>query len=341
MTELSPITVITTVLNEGASITKLMDSLVAQTRRPDEVIIVDGGSSDNTVAILQQYADSGQLNLRVVVREGCNISAGRNIAIEMASHAIIAATDAGTRLAADWLERITTPLIASPRAQVVGGFFHADPQTAFEAAMGATVLPLEADITTDKFLPSSRSIAFRKSAWQAVGGYPEWIDYCEDLIFDLRLKMLYPAPDQFIFAPDALVYFRPRGSLASFYKQYYLYARGDGKADLWRKRHLIRYLTYLVILPLILLLGLLHPLWWLLLVPGAALYLRGPYRRLPVVLRSAHLSLSLPQKVYVLLLPPVIRVVGDLAKMIGYPVGLRWRRQNQPPDWRKVEPKMP
>jgi len=32
----------------------------------------------------------------------------------------------------------------------------------------------------------------------------------------------------------------------------------------------------------------------------------------------------------------VIRVVGDLAKMHGYPAGLRWRSQQHPPDWQQV-----
>ena len=81
-----------------------------------------------------------------------------------------------------------------------------------------------------------------------MGGYPEWLDYCEDLIFDLRLRNLV---GPFVFAPEALVYFRPRPNLRAFFVQYYRYARGDGKADLWRRRHAIRYLTYLVAAPLV------------------------------------------------------------------------------------------
>ena len=62
------VTVISTVLNEGEAIRRLMDSLVAQTRQPDEVVIVDGGSRDNTVAVIQEYA--GRLPLRVLVEPG-------------------------------------------------------------------------------------------------------------------------------------------------------------------------------------------------------------------------------------------------------------------------------
>ena len=42
--------VITTVKNEQTTIGSLLESLVTQTRSPDEVVIVDDGSTDETVA---------------------------------------------------------------------------------------------------------------------------------------------------------------------------------------------------------------------------------------------------------------------------------------------------
>ncbi len=325
------ITVISTVLNEGDNIHRMMQGLLEQSRQPDEIVFVDGGSTDNTVSILQSYSD--RLPLRVVVEPGCNISRGRNRALSESQGDVIVSADAGVRLSPDWLRNITQPLLDDDSVQVAGGFFQADTYTAFEIAMGATVLPLADEIDPATFLPSSRSVAFRKAASDAIGGYPEWLDYCEDLVFDLRLKAANPP---FVFAPDALVYFRPRTSLRSFFKQYYLYARGDGKADLWRKRHAIRYITYLLLAPVILLLGLLvHPLLWALYLPGAAVYLLQPYRRLPRVLETSHLKQpSVSVIIYIVLLIPVIRVVGDIAKMVGYPVGVYWRRKHRLPDWR-------
>ncbi len=323
------ITVISTVLNEGESIRRLLDSLCAQTCPPDEVIITDGGSRDQTVAILREYEN--RLPLKILAEAGANISAGRNRAIAAASGEIIAVTDAGVTLTDDWLEQITQPLIDDPVLEVVGGFSHADPHSIFEAALGATTLPLADEVDAATFLPSSRSVAFRKTAWISAGGYPEWLDYCEDLIFDLRLREI-AAPT--VFQAGALVYFRPRQSLSAFYRQYYLYARGDGKADLWRKRHAIRYATYLIALPLILLLGWrVHKSLWALLIPGAAIYLRQPYRRLNVVLddavRTQTVRVTLTNNLYAIALVPVIRVVGDIAKMIGYPVGWWWRLKHR------------
>lgn len=314
------VSLICTVLNEGPTIRRLLGSLLGQTRRPDEIIFVDGGSTDSTVEILQQYAETENLPLKVLLAPGANISQGRNTAIEAAAGPIIASTDAGVRVDEHWLEKLVAPFEQEPPPPVVSGFFVPDPHSVFEMAMGATVLPLVSDINPDTFLPSSRSIAFLKSAWKIAGGYPEWLDYCEDLIFDFRLRDKY---GPFAFVPEAVVYFRPRSTLRAFFKQYYCYARGDGKADLFRKRHAIRYLTYLVATPLLTILGLVRSPWWWLL--GSLLGFAGmfytPYRRLG----RDWTRLSFTEKATAAFWVPVIRITGDIAKMIGYPVGLTWR----------------
>jgi glycosyltransferase involved in cell wall biosynthesis len=329
---MTTISLIATVLNEGDNIQRLMQTLQRQTRQPDEIIIVDGGSTDDTVAILNRYSD--QLPLRVLVEPGCNISQGRNVALRAAQGDIIAITDAGVRLVDDWLEKLTQPLLDDPTCSVSCGFFVADPHTVFEAALGATTLPLVDEINPATFLPSSRSVAVRRAAALQVGGYPEWLDFCEDLIFDLRLKQTQPP---FGFAPQAIAYFRSRPTLSAYFKQYYRYARGDGKADLWRKRHAIRYITYLVALPALLILALVvHPVFWLALLMGGGMYLRQPYRRLPAVMKTLPTTPTVSAWLYAALLIPVQRIVGDAAKMIGYPVGWVWRWQNNPPDWKQV-----
>ena len=337
------VSVIATVYNEASVIERLLDSLANQTRPPDEVVICDGGSRDGTVEVIrryvQQYPDRLP-GLQVLVQPGANISQGRNQAIAAAAGPIIAATDAGVRLTPTWLEKLVVPWItehASPLA--VAGFFLPDIDTLFTTAMAATVLPLLDEIQPQRFLPSSRSVAFTKAAWQNVGGYPEWLDYCEDLLFDFALNAQQPTlPTAFAWAPEAVVYFRPRESLGAFWTQYYRYARGDGKADLWRKRHLIRYATYWVAWPLLLGYAIGGPvapwLGWLGWLGGMGIYCQRPWLRL----RQLGSTLSWPQWWLAALLVPVIRVVGDGAKMVGYPVGLWWRwrnRHRQEIKWRK------
>ena len=316
------ISTIITVRNEEATIEALLQSLLGQTRPPDEIVIADGGSTDRTVEIIEKMITQGA-PIRLLRCPGANIAAGRNRAILAATGEVICCTDAGTRLNPQWLERISRPFEGGidTGTDVAMGFFIADPQNTFEWALGATTLPDVDEINPDRFIPSSRSIAFRRTAWEAVGGYPEWLDYCEDVVFDLALRK---AGFRFTWVPEATVAYRPRPSIPSFFRQYYLYARGDGKANLWPRRHLIRYLTYLVA-PLVFVLGFWYNRAWLGLVVGAGIYLSRPYRRLA---RSGRNRPRL-QKVVAWMLVPGLRVVGDLAKMVGYPVGVWWRIQRK------------
>lgn len=321
--------VIATVLNERDNISALLDSLAAQTRLPDEIIVLDGGSTDGTMDVLAAYLD--KLPLKLLFRAGANISQGRNEAVANATGEIIASTDAGTRLVPEWLAELAAP-IERGEATVTAGFFVSDPRSLFEMALGAVTLPEASDITPGRFMPSSRSVAFLKSAWEAVGGYPEWLDYCEDLIFDFALDDRF---GPFAFAPKAIAHFRPRPNLLAFAKQYYRYARGDGKADLWRMRQAARYGTYLVAVPLIFIGGLLiHPALWLLYLLGTAVMFRTAYRRLIPRVRG----LTLGDKLKAFAWVPIIRIAGDLAKMAGYPAGVLWRlrhRKSIPPHPRR------
>jgi glycosyltransferase involved in cell wall biosynthesis len=47
------VSVVATVLNEAQSLSRLLDSLAAQTRLPDEVVFCDGGSTDGTLPLLK------------------------------------------------------------------------------------------------------------------------------------------------------------------------------------------------------------------------------------------------------------------------------------------------
>ncbi len=325
------VSVIATVKNEQGNIGALLTSLLDQSRKPDEIVIVDGGSGDDTVKVIETFIAEGA-PIRLLVAPGANISQGRNLAIENAIGDIIASTDAGVKLSPDWLQSLVNGFGAGGdaaqrngfSADVVSGFFVPDPQTVFEVAMGATVLPTLEECDEKKFLPSSRSIAFTKEAWRRVGGYPEWLDYCEDLVFDFDLRA---AGCRFVFVPNAVVHFRPRKTLYQFFKQYYLYARGDGKADLWLKRHIIRYATY-VLAPIALALGFWYKVLWLLVIAASFAYLQRPYRRLWPSLKHLRRNEQLEAILWV----PIIRMTGDIAKMIGYPVGVWWRLRKLGPN---------
>jgi glycosyltransferase involved in cell wall biosynthesis len=309
------ISLVCTVRDEADNIAALLDSMLAQTRQPDEIVVNDCMSRDATPEIVRAYA-ARDPRIRLV-SGGHNIPSGRNNAVRAARGAIVACTDAGLTLDPGWLAAIVAPLERG-EAELAGGFFTPAPQSLFELTLGAVNYPDVAEVDPARFLPFGNCMAFRKQLWERVGGFPEWLSHSEDLFFDLAAER---AGFRRAFTPAALIHFRPRGSLRAFARQYYLYARGDGVAGLWPRRHAARYGAYA---------GLLFALAAALRLPaarlpvaallaiGAAGYTGRPYQRLWRRLRGR----PAVERVYALALVPLIRLVGDVAKLIGYPAGL-------------------
>jgi len=212
----SSVSIACTVRDEADNIAALLDSMLAQTRPADEIVVNDCCSRDETPAIVARYIAAG--HPIQLIHGGHNIPSGRNNAIEHAHGPIIACTDAGLTLDPHWLERIVAP-IEQGAAEVVGGFFRPVPRSLFELALGATNYRDPQEIDPATFLPFGQSVAFRKAAWARVGGYPEWANHCEDILFDLALRR---DGARFAFVPEALVLFQPRSSFRAFARQYFL-----------------------------------------------------------------------------------------------------------------------
>lgn len=310
------VSLIATVLNEAASVEAWLGTVLCQTRPPNEIVIVDAGSEDGTVDLLHDAAERSDTNLLVVVAPGLNISQGRNRAIAEARGQIIAASDAGTVLDCDWLEHLLLPF-RDPEVDVVGGFYRPDGRNDFERVLARVITPRLAEIDPKTFIPSSRSVAFRRRAWERAGGYPEWLRVCEDVVFDLRLR---EDGARFVMAPDAIVAWFPAPTPRAFFRQWKRYARGDGHALLFGRRHAARYAAYMTGAGL-LALGQARAWPKILLAVGGAVYLRKFAWRL-WGRRPFDSTLGMLAATLVM---PVIVVTGDIAKMIGYPLG-RWER---------------
>lgn len=306
------ISLIATLKDEADSIAEFLDGLLRQSRPPEEIVLVDGGSTDGTVAAIERAQGGASVPIRLIEAPGTNISEGRNIAIDGAAHDAIAVTDAGTRPELDWLESLVAPLESDPQLAVSSGFFQPGGSGWRRRALAILITPQREEIDPGQFLPSSRSVAFRRTWWRRVGGYPEWLRHCEDLVFDLELRR---AGASFTFVPEAIVVWDARPDLRSFARQYFNYARGDGHADLWPRRHLLRYAAYA--LGAYVLARHRRPLTLSLLFAGWLGYQGKFLRRLTRIAPSPKRTEQLCAFAYA----PLVVTTGDVAKMVGYVVG--------------------
>ena len=144
--------------------------------------------------------------MTVIEERGANIARGRNVAITAAAHDVIAVTDADCVLDPRWLERIAEPLEAG--ADVSMGFYLPITEGFLQACTASVNLPIDAsEVDPDTFMPSARSVAFRRGSIEAAGGYPEWLAIGEDMWVNRRWRELGL---DMRFVPDAVVRWRLR-----------------------------------------------------------------------------------------------------------------------------------
>lgn len=306
------VTLIATLLNEEGGLGDWWASISGQTRPPDEVIVVDGGSRDGTVRVLRSLADGAPFPVRIEVMEGSNISQGRNRAVELASHRAIAVTDGGCILSPTWLERLVRPMEADPALPLVAGFYQPACEGLFQELSACATLPLPREVREGRFMPSSRSLAFRREVWEGAGGYPEWLEIGEDMYFNHAWKKM---GFRCALARDALVYWRMREDLPSLLRQYFLYARGDGESGMYPHRHALRFAAY----------GWLafcsargRARLWGPTLAAAALYAARRWARIPVYMSGRPAAKRLAAVAGV----PLLMMAIDGAKMAGYLRGL-------------------
>ncbi len=228
------LSIVATVRNERETIASFVDSLLSMNFRANEIIIVDGNSTDGTRKVLDNYVHDNKI---VLISEECNIARGRNLGIARASNELIAVTDAGGLVDPDWLGNIARCFTGLDNPDVIAANFKFDCHTPFEEAVVlATFSPKREVSDLAKYYPSSRSVAFRKSAWQKAGGYPDWLYAAEDTLFNIRLRQL---GFKFVFCKDAIVRWRPRETWRALAKQRFNFSRGNARVGIGTQGYIV------------------------------------------------------------------------------------------------------
>ncbi|HEX8964912.1 MAG TPA: glycosyltransferase family 2 protein [Patescibacteria group bacterium] len=106
------------VYNEEKYLANCLDSVFAQNEKPDEVIIVDNNSIDNTVAIAKKYP------VILLHEKKQGITPARNAGFNAAQYDIIARTDADTILPKDWITRVKKAFAQNPKLVGFSGPAH-------------------------------------------------------------------------------------------------------------------------------------------------------------------------------------------------------------------------
>lgn len=258
------VSVVLTVLNEVHLIDQTIQALLQQSKKPDEIIIVDGGSTDGTWEYLVSQKKVGSF------RYPSNRSVGRNFAVSKSKHPIIAFTDVGCIPEKIWLAELTQPF-SDKNTQVVSGYYKGFYKNIFEKCQIPYVLVMPDIAERTEFFPSTRSMAIRKDLFIKTGGFNSELNYSEDYSLAHKLKSL---GIKFVFAKKAVVGWTPRESLKEVFWMFLFFAIGDIKAGILRPKVrmlFIRYFLFFFIFFLLLELNTLYIIHYTLY--GLAIYL--------------------------------------------------------------------
>ncbi len=173
------VSVIIPVYNAEPFLTQAIESVLAQTYRPLEVIVVDDGSTDGSAAVAASFGDS----IRRVRQPNQGAAVARNTGLGMARGAYIAFLDADDWWSDHALQVQVEQMQANPSADIVMGYTQLMQPAAREG--GELAFRPFAD---PWHLLSPGSSLFRRAVFDKVGLFDAAMPPCEDFDWFMRAR---------------------------------------------------------------------------------------------------------------------------------------------------------
>ncbi len=226
-------------LNEEAYIERCLDGVMAQDYAGEfEVIVGDGGSSDRTREILDEYARTHP-QVRWIDNPRRIQSAGMNEIIRQSKGEVIVRLDAHAKYASDYVHRCVE-VLQRTGADNVGGAQRARAETRFQQAVCAALRSRVGvgdaayrDENAEGFVDTVFCGAFRRRVFETVGLYDPCAITNEDAELNQRIL---DAGGRIYLSRDVIAYYYPRDSYRTLSKQYFKYGMGRARTLLIHKR---------------------------------------------------------------------------------------------------------
>lgn len=186
MTKKSPrqptISVVIAAFNEEKYLPNLLQSLSRQTRKPDEIIVVDNNSTDQTAALAKTFGAK-------IVRETTpGYVHALNKGLQSAKGEILAVTDADTILPAHWVEAIEKEFEDTKTVAVTGPLEYKSESFITQLLPRLYTAFLHAHFLVGKPHVTGTSMAFRKNVFDKIGGMNTLYEVGADVEVGLRMK---------------------------------------------------------------------------------------------------------------------------------------------------------
>jgi glycosyltransferase involved in cell wall biosynthesis len=190
--------VVITTFNHAHFLADAISSVLAQTRPPDEIVVVDDGSTDDPAAVIAQFP-----RVRLIRQTNRGLAAARNTGLRNCATSHVAFLDADDRLLPIALEAGLACAARRPDCAFVYGAHRHISQNG-EPRGGDRYYPIIADahlaLLRENRIGMHATVIYRRDCLTEVGGFDETLRRSEDYDLYLRIAQKYP-----ICSHDAIV----------------------------------------------------------------------------------------------------------------------------------------
>ncbi len=224
------ITVIIPVRNEADNIINLLTDLSRQTYTRFEVIVADDSSTDTTLAIVQEYAQTAPFMLRPLPLTDERTASPKKRAITqsvaLATGKLIVTTDGDCRVGPDWLSTLAAFYEQTGAKLISGPVTFTDERTVFDAVqtvefsslIGTGACTMALNVPT---MCNGANLCYVKEVFGEVGGF-SGVDHLasgDDEFLMHKIAARYPNGVRFLKSADAIVRTQAHQSWRGFYNQ--------------------------------------------------------------------------------------------------------------------------
>lgn len=221
------VSVVLPVRNGAATIDEQLAALTRQPGRPSwELIVVDNGSTDDTVARVRSWAPRLPADLRVIdASDAASASVARNVGVQAARAGFLLHCDADDVVGDGWIGCMWE---AAQEADLVGGRLGYDRLNTPDLVACVNQTAAYELPSTHEFLPyaPSSNVGYWRYVFDDVDGWDTSFAGVggEDVDFCWRAQL---AGFRLVYVPSAIVHYRLRASLAGMLRQHHAYGRGS------------------------------------------------------------------------------------------------------------------
>ena len=226
--------IIVPVFNRPDEVDELLQSLVGQTLKDFEVVIVEDGSEKPCKDVCDKYA--GKIDLKYFMKKNSGPGQSRNYGAERANGEYLIVLDSDVVLPEDYLKAVDDELNRDPSDAFGGPDCAHDSFTETQKAISYSMTSF---FTTggirggkkklDKFYPRSFNMGIRRDVYMRLGGFSK-MRFGEDIDFSIRI---FKAGCKCRLFPEAWVWHKRRTDMRKFFRQ--VYNSGIARVNLYKK----------------------------------------------------------------------------------------------------------